>query len=98
MQRALLMLLRLKPSFSGQELPRHRGLRTNAGRGNTPARATYEFNVMGHGYQWIARTGCQRSDTDFAGGDSAPELIYLAQCVPNPPDKGEKIRAFHELQ
>jgi len=36
--------------------------------------------------------------TRFRGGDSAPELIYLAHCVPNPPDKGEKIRAFHELQ
>jgi len=25
------------------------------------------------------------------------ELLFLSHCVPNPPDKGEKIRAFHEL-
>lgn len=25
------------------------------------------------------------------------ELLYLSHCVPNPPDKGEKIRAHHEL-
>ena len=25
------------------------------------------------------------------------ELIFLSHCVPNPPDKGEKIRAFHEI-
>ncbi|MEJ5368711.1 MAG: TIGR03087 family PEP-CTERM/XrtA system glycosyltransferase [Bryobacteraceae bacterium] len=25
------------------------------------------------------------------------ELLYLSHCVPNPPDKGEKIRAYHEL-
>lgn len=25
------------------------------------------------------------------------ELLYLSHCVPNPPEKGEKIRAFHEL-
>ena len=24
-------------------------------------------------------------------------LLFLSHCVPNPPDKGEKIRAFHEL-
>ncbi|MCX7604470.1 MAG: hypothetical protein N2036_10390, partial [Bryobacteraceae bacterium] len=25
------------------------------------------------------------------------ELLFLSHCVPNPPDKGEKIRAHHEL-
>jgi sugar transferase (PEP-CTERM/EpsH1 system associated) len=25
------------------------------------------------------------------------DLLFLSHCVPNPPDKGEKIRAFHEL-
>lgn len=25
------------------------------------------------------------------------ELLFLSHCVPNPPDKGEKIRAYHEL-
>ncbi|MGH9611523.1 MAG: TIGR03087 family PEP-CTERM/XrtA system glycosyltransferase [Bryobacteraceae bacterium] len=25
------------------------------------------------------------------------DLLYLAHCVPNPPDKGERIRAFYEL-
>lgn len=28
----------------------------------------------------------------------APELLFLSHCVPNPPDKGEKIRAFHLLE
>jgi sugar transferase (PEP-CTERM/EpsH1 system associated) len=26
------------------------------------------------------------------------ELLYLSHCVPNPPDKGEKIRAYHEVR
>ncbi len=26
------------------------------------------------------------------------DILYLSHCVPNPPDKGEKIRAFHELK
>lgn len=25
------------------------------------------------------------------------ELLYLSHCVPNPPNKGEKIRSYHEL-
>jgi len=25
------------------------------------------------------------------------DILYLSHCVPNPPDKGEKIRAFHEV-
>ncbi|MGH9612805.1 MAG: TIGR03087 family PEP-CTERM/XrtA system glycosyltransferase [Bryobacteraceae bacterium] len=25
------------------------------------------------------------------------DLLYLAHCVPNPPDKGERIRAFYQL-
>jgi sugar transferase (PEP-CTERM/EpsH1 system associated) len=25
------------------------------------------------------------------------DILFLSHCVPNPPDKGEKIRAFHEL-
>src|SRR5690349_13869725 len=25
------------------------------------------------------------------------DLLFLSHCVPNPPDKGEKIRAFHEV-
>jgi polysaccharide biosynthesis protein PslH len=28
---------------------------------------------------------------------SRPEILFLSHCVPNPPDKGEKIRAHHEL-
>jgi len=27
-----------------------------------------------------------------------PEILYLSHCVPNPPNKGEKIRAFHQLK
>ncbi len=26
------------------------------------------------------------------------EILFLSHCVPNPPDKGERIRAFHELE
>lgn len=26
------------------------------------------------------------------------ELLYLSPCVPNPPDKGEKIRAYHTVR
>lgn len=26
------------------------------------------------------------------------ELLFLSHCVPNPPDKGEKIRAYHEVR
>jgi sugar transferase (PEP-CTERM/EpsH1 system associated) len=29
---------------------------------------------------------------------SKPHLLFLSHCVPNPPDKGEKIRAYHELK
>jgi sugar transferase (PEP-CTERM/EpsH1 system associated) len=25
------------------------------------------------------------------------DILYLSHCVPNPPDKGEKIRAFHQV-
>jgi sugar transferase (PEP-CTERM/EpsH1 system associated) len=25
------------------------------------------------------------------------DILFLSHCVPNPPDKGERIRAFHEL-
>ncbi len=25
------------------------------------------------------------------------EILFLSHCTPNPPDKGEKIRAFHEI-
>ncbi len=31
-------------------------------------------------------------------GDSRPHLLFVSHCVPNPPDKGEKIRAFHEVR
>lgn len=27
-----------------------------------------------------------------------PHVLYLSHCVPNPPDKGERIRAFHEVR
>jgi sugar transferase (PEP-CTERM/EpsH1 system associated) len=27
-----------------------------------------------------------------------PEILYLSHCVPYPPDKGEKIRAYHQLK
>src|SRR5580692_736493 len=30
--------------------------------------------------------------------DSRPEILCLAHCVPNPPDKGEKIRLYHTLR
>lgn len=26
------------------------------------------------------------------------QILFISHCVPNPPDKGEKIRAYHELQ
>lgn len=26
------------------------------------------------------------------------EVLFLSHCVPNPPDKGEKIRAYHEVR
>jgi sugar transferase (PEP-CTERM/EpsH1 system associated) len=26
------------------------------------------------------------------------DILYVSHCVPNPPDKGEKIRAFHEVK
>src|SRR4051794_28968238 len=26
------------------------------------------------------------------------QILYLSHCVPNPPDKGEKIRAYHVLK
>ena len=29
---------------------------------------------------------------------TSPEILFLSHCVPNPPDKGERIRSFHELQ
>lgn len=29
---------------------------------------------------------------------SRPRILFLSHCVPNPPDKGEKIRAFHLLR
>ncbi len=29
--------------------------------------------------------------------DSRPQLLFLSHCAPNPPDKGEKIRAYHEI-
>ncbi len=29
---------------------------------------------------------------------SAMEILYLAHCTPDRPDKGEKIRAYHQLQ
>jgi sugar transferase (PEP-CTERM/EpsH1 system associated) len=38
-----------------------------------------------------------RTDGAFAKCHEAPEIIFLSHCVPNPPDKGEKIRAYHEL-
>jgi sugar transferase (PEP-CTERM/EpsH1 system associated) len=28
-------------------------------------------------------------------GDSRPAILFVSMCVPNPPDKGEKIRSFH---
>lgn len=31
------------------------------------------------------------------GAGKAPEILFLSHCVPNPPDKGEKIRAYHLL-
>jgi hypothetical protein len=33
-------------------------------------------------------------------GASGPvnHLLFLSHCVPAPPDKGEKIRAYHEIQ
>src|SRR5215813_9816325 len=29
--------------------------------------------------------------------DGNPPVIFLSHCVPNPPDKGEKIRAHYDL-
>src|SRR5271157_2589947 len=30
--------------------------------------------------------------------DATMQILFLAHRIPYPPDKGEKIRAFHELQ
>lgn len=30
--------------------------------------------------------------------DPRPHILFLSHCVPNPPDKGEKIRAHYELK
>jgi polysaccharide biosynthesis protein PslH len=30
--------------------------------------------------------------------NARPHILFLSHCVPNPPDKGEKIRAYYELQ
>ncbi len=27
--------------------------------------------------------------------DPRPHLLFLSHCVPNPPDRGEKIRAYY---
>jgi len=39
---------------------------------------------------------------ELAGQAGAPrpaaDLLFLSHCVPAPPDKGEKIRAYHEIQ
>jgi hypothetical protein len=33
-----------------------------------------------------------------AGPATMPDLLFLAQRLPYPPTKGEKIRAFHDLK
>ena len=37
----------------------------------------------------------ERSDLHPAQQKSRPDILFVSHCVPNPPDKGEKIRAFH---
>ncbi|MBV9264856.1 MAG: TIGR03087 family PEP-CTERM/XrtA system glycosyltransferase [Acidobacteriaceae bacterium] len=37
-------------------------------------------------------------DSCSAYQTSKPQVLFLSHCVPNPPDKGEKIRAYHELK
>lgn len=37
-------------------------------------------------------------DSCSAYQDSRPHILFLSHCVPNPPDKGEKIRAHYELK
>ena len=34
------------------------------------------------------------------GGEPLPgaDVLFLSHCVPNPPDKGERIRAYHEVR
>src|SRR6266852_102306 len=32
------------------------------------------------------------------GAPGTVNLLFLSHCVPAPPDKGEKIRAYHEIQ
>jgi len=34
----------------------------------------------------------------YAHGNAAPELLFLAHRIPYPPDKGDKIRAWHLLE
>src|SRR5205085_921553 len=29
---------------------------------------------------------------------NSPHILFLSHCVPYPPDKGERIRAYHDLQ
>lgn len=48
-------------------------------------------------------TDCDRdkrrvNDGRSFGGISMPHLLYLAQRIPYPPTKGDKVRAFHLLQ
>ena len=45
-------------------------------------------NLAGHGHQISCSTGhCSR-----------PDILYLVHRVPYPPDKGDRIRAFHLLR
>jgi sugar transferase (PEP-CTERM/EpsH1 system associated) len=39
-----------------------------------------------------------REDLADRSGDSRPAILFVSMCVPNPPDKGEKIRSFYLLR
>src|SRR5713226_9386379 len=36
-------------------------------------------------------------DSDEPAHGAKPHLLFLSHCVPNPPNKGEKIRAHYEI-
>jgi sugar transferase (PEP-CTERM/EpsH1 system associated) len=46
----------------------------------------------------IERAGAFARRSDGAADPARPSILFLSHCVPNPPDKGEKIRAHHILR
>ena len=58
---------------------------------------------MSRRISWIAQTRSDSQGTEPAGDPvpraadhaSLPHILFVSHCVPNPPEKGEKIRSFH---